>query len=163
MNNFMEQHKVVHCFDSTFVADNSDFMASNPASDVITLDEYRECTWFLIVNSGGTGYAAITVESCNNTTPSTTTAIAFKYRKIQDPDTHGAWTAATTSGFSTTAESDCIYEIRVTADGLSSTDKYVRLQITETDDTAQNGAAFALLTQPRYAESDPDVTGSDID
>jgi len=161
--NFEENHKVIHCFDSTFIADNADFMAGNPASDVITMDDYRTCVWTIIVNAGGTGYGTITVESCNNTTPGTTTAVAFRYRKIQDPDTHGAWTDATSSGFATSAEADCIYEIKVHANGLSSTDKYVRLQMTETNSTAQDGAAYATLWDPRYADSDPDTSGSNVE
>jgi len=158
----LERHKVIHCADSAIIAANEDMFNGNPATDVIHLDHYRECTFVIIKNAGGTGTATITVESCDDVTPSTTTAVAFKYRKIQDPDTHGAWTDATSSGFTTAAEADVIYEVVVYADGLSGTDEFVRMQCTEVDSTACDGAIYAYLTDPRYVDSDPDTAGSDV-
>ena len=160
---FQEQHKVVHCFDSGFIAANEDIFNGSPHSDVIHLDHYRECTFVLIKNAGATGTAVVTVDSCDDATPSTDTAVAFRYRKISDPDTHGAWTDATSSGFTTAAEADVIYEINICADELNSTDEFVRLALDEDDSTAVDGAAFAILTDPRYIDSDPDTAGSDVD
>jgi len=84
--NFLERHKVVHCADSDIIAANNDIFNGDPATDVIHLDIYRECTFIIIKNAGATGTATITVESCDDTTPTTATAIPFKYRKIQDPE-----------------------------------------------------------------------------
>ena len=161
--NFKERHKVVHCFDSGVIAANEDIFNGSPHSDVIHLDKYRECTFFIIKNAGGTGTAVVMVDSCDDATPTTDTAVAFRYRKISDPDTHGAWTTATSSGFTTAAEADVIYEINIRADELNGTDEYVRLALDEDDGTAVDGAAFAILTDYRYGDSDPDTAGSDVD
>ena len=85
-------------------------------------------------------------------TPTTSTAILFKYRTCTSGDTFGAWTDATASGFTTDAGADQIYEISITADQLSGTDKYVRMQMTEGVDNPCDGAVLAILTSPRYAE-----------
>ena len=155
----MEQHKVVHCFDSDVIASNNDIFSSSPASDVINMENWREVTFILIKNSGGTGTATVTVSSCDDNVATTTTDIAFKYRKITDPDdstvTHGDWTDATASGFTTAAEADVIYEIRVTSDDLSGTDKYVRCTFTKVNSDPVYGAAFAILSDPRYAVATP--------
>ncbi|MBC8384887.1 MAG: hypothetical protein H8E57_05165 [Candidatus Cloacimonetes bacterium] len=161
--NYQERHKVIHCFDSGIIAANEDIFNGDPAGDVITMDTFRTCTFTIIKNAGAVGTATITVESCDDTTPSTATAVAFKYRKIQDPDTHGVWTDATAAGFTTAAEADCIYEIQVHSNGLSGTDKYVRMQCTEVENAAVDGAIFAVLTSPRYPSADPDTEGSNVD
>ena len=159
----MERHKIVHCFDSGVIAANEDIFNGSPASDVIHMDHYRECTFVVIKNAGGTGTATATVLACDDATPSSTQAVAFKYRTIDDPDTHGAWTDATSSGISISAGADEIWEFRVLASGLYSTYEYVRLNLAEVDSTAVDGGAFAILTDPRYVDSDPDTAGSDAD
>jgi len=160
--NFMERHKIVHCFDSDTISDYSDYSAGNITGTAIHMDHYRECTYIINTGSGGTGYGQVTINSCSDSSGTTAADVAFKYRKIQDPDTHGAWTDATSTGFATSAESDCIYEIVVYADGLSSTNEYQTLTLTETNGTAVNGAIVAILTDPRYIDSDPDTAGSDV-
>ncbi len=160
---FLEQHKIVHAFDSAIIAANEDIFNGDPAGDVIHMDHYRECTYIITKNAGAVGTATITIESCDDTTPSTTTAVAFKYRKVEDPDTHGAWTDATSAGFTTAAEADCVYEVVVYADGLNSTDEYQRMQCTEVANAAVDGAIVAILTDYRYGDSDPDTAGSDVD
>ena len=158
--NFKERHKIVHCFDSGVISANEDIFNGDPQGDVIDLSKWRECTWYIIKNAGAVGTATITVLSCDDTTPTTTTAVAFEYRKVQDPDTHGAWTAATASGFTTDAEADVIYEVRITADGLYSTDQYVTMNCAESADGGVDGAIFAILTNPRYVDADPDTSGT---
>jgi len=160
---YMERHKVVHCCPTSVIANFEDFFTGSPVSDVIHLDHYRECTFVLIKGSGGTGTATITVNSCSDAAGTTAADVAFKYRLITAPDTHGAWTDATSSGFTTAATADTAYEIRVLANGLSGTNEYVKITFTEVDSTAVDGACYAILTDPRYIDSDPDTAGSDVD
>lgn len=159
----MERHKIVHCFDSGFIAANEDIFTGSPVSDVIHLDHYRECTFIVIKNAGGTGTATVTINSCSDAAGTTAADVAFKYRTISDPDSHGAWTDATSTGVSIAAGADEIWEFRVLASGLSSTNEFVKMTLTEVDSTAVDGAAFAILTDPRYIDSDPDTAGSDVD
>jgi len=114
-------------------------------------------TFVIQKGAGATGTATITVESCDDTTPSTATAIAFKYRVCTSGDTFGAWTAATSAGFTTTAGADQVYEISIISANLYSTDKYVRLQCTEVVNSPCDGGMCAIMTEPRYAE---DITST---
>jgi len=161
--NFKELHKVYHICPSANQAKGEDVFESNTTTDIVHLDHYRECTFFVIKLAGAAGTATATIESCDDTTPSTSTAIAFTYREVTAPNTHGAWTAATSSGVSISAGADEIWEFNVKANGLNSTDEYVRLVLTEVDSTAVDGAVMCLLTDPRYIDSDPDTAGSDAD
>lgn len=59
------------------------------------------------VATGGTATTVLTVNACDNVTPSTRSAIPFWYREIigttNTGDTDGAITRAATTGFTTTA------------------------------------------------------------
>jgi hypothetical protein len=153
MKPFVESHKFVNCFNSSFVAANEDMWNGDPASDVINMTDWRDCVFYIQKGAGAVGTATITVESCDDVTPTTSTAIVFKYRSMTTAtDTWGAWTNATVAGFTTTAAADNAYEIWVQAAELSGTDKYVRMQCTEVDSTAVDGGMGAILINPRYAE-----------
>jgi len=158
----MERHKVVHCFPESVIANFEDFFTGSPVSDVIHLDHYRECTFVIIKGAGAVGTAVPTVNSCSDAAGTTAADVAYKYRAITAPNTHGAWTDATSTGFTTAAAADTVYEIRVLASGLSGTNEFVKLTLSEDDSTAVDGAGFAILTDPRYIDSDPDTAGSDV-
>jgi len=151
----MDEIHVVNCGDSNFISAYEDIFNGDPATDVISMANYRRCTFILHKGPGDTGTATITVESCDDTTPSNTTAIAFTYRKCTSGDTFSAPTAATSSGFTTTAGADQVYIIEVDAANLDGTDKYVRLKMTEVADDPCDGGVIAILSQPRYAEDVP--------
>ena len=159
---FLEQHKIVHCFDSGHIAANEDIFNGSPVSDVIHFDHYRECTFIIIKNAGGTGTATATINSCSDAAGTTAADVAFLYREVNDPDTHGAWTAATSTGVSISAGADEIWQFRVNADGLSGTNEFVKMTLTEVDSTAVDGGGLAILTDYRYGDSDPDTAGSDV-
>ena len=153
MNPFVESHKFVNCFNSSFVAANEDIFNGDPASDVISMSDWRDIVFYIQKGAGATGTATITVESCDTVVPGTATAIVFKYRIMTTAtDTWGAWTDATVAGFTTTAGADDAYEIWISSSELSGTDKYVRMQCTEVADAAVDGGMGAFLVNPRYAE-----------
>ncbi len=155
MSQFLLDHKFIHCFPSSVMAANEDIFNGSPDGDVISLEGWAGISFLIVKNAGTAGTATITVKSCDDVTPTTGTAIAFWYRVCTTIDTWGAWTAATTSGFTTTAGADQMYEIAVLADGLSGSDKYVQLNTTETVDGACDGAIIGMLFGPRYAQSIP--------
>jgi len=153
----MENLNVYNCCPSGIIAANEDIFNGNPASDVISMENYDSIMFIIVKNAGATGTATITVESCDDTTPSTTTAIAFHYQACTSGNTWGAVTAATTAGFTTTAGADQCYLIEVSAAALSGTDNFVRLQATEVVNNPCDGAILCVLGNPRYT-ADIDCT-----
>jgi hypothetical protein len=105
------------------------------------------------VNTGGTGSSTLTVQACSNTTPSARTALPFYYRTSTTGDTWGDWTAATTSGFATTAGSSQMYEIRVPADVIATSGyKYVQLKAVEAVDDPVVVSVLCGVYGLRFAE-----------
>ncbi len=151
--NFAESHKIVNCFSSGFMADNGDMFNGSPAGDVINMKDWRDVIFVVHEGTGGTGDTVLTVESCDDTTPSVQTAIIFKYRVLAAVgDTWGAWIDAATTGFTTTAAADSAFEIWARASDLTTTNQYIRLETAEDDSTAVHGGIIAILFNPRYAE-----------
>jgi len=139
----------IHC---STVAACEDMFNGDPASDVISLAKYGKVIFFIVLNAGATGTATITVESCDDVTPSTSTAVAFKYWVCTTPDVWGDMQSATSSGFATTAGATAMYAIEIDATELSSTDSFVRMQCTEVVDSPVDGNFMAIAGNPRYAQ-----------
>ena len=150
---FVEAHKFVNVGNSSFIAANEDIFNGSPDTDIVNMKYWRDCIFTIQKGAGAAGTATVTVESCDTVVPGTATAVAFKYRAMTlATDTWSAWTDATSAGFTTTAGADDMYEIWVRADGLYSTDHYVRMALAEVDSTACDGGIQAVLFNPRYAE-----------
>ena len=109
--------------------------------------------WFMLVKgAGAAGLSVITVLACDDTTPSNTTAIPFTYRVQTTSDTWGAWTQATTTGFTTSAGADQLYEIYADSAYLAETGYgYVKLVAIESNDDPVTGCVICGVTQLRYA------------
>lgn len=134
----------------------ADAFAGTVSSDVFNMKNYHGCTFYVYKGVGTTGTSTITVEACDDTTPTNTTAIPFRYRANTTSDTWGAVTAATTTGFVTTAGSNHIYEIIVDGDELGDTGyKYVRLTMVESVDAAVLGGILWVGHEPRYPQDVP--------
>ncbi len=154
MLSFAEDVKVVKG-----LAPAADRWNTNPATDVVSLRNYGYAVFLAHQQGGTTGNATFTVQGCDDVTPSNTTAVAFKYRKGANGagaggDAMGAWTDATTSGFTTTAAEDAIYEILVEASTLPENRPFVRMLCTEATNDPVNGAVEILLCEPRFAGVD---------
>jgi hypothetical protein len=121
------------------------------STDVVNMQDYKHCTFILYEGVGTTGTATVTVESCDNTTPTTPTAVAFRYKEIATTDIEGEITAATTSGFGTTVGSNGVYLIEIDDDMLSGTDKYVRLKLTELADAAVLAGVLCILSGSSFS------------
>lgn len=108
---------------------------------------------FLIYRGvGATGTSVVTVEACDDVTPTNTTAIPFIYRSNTATDVWGDWTAATASGFTTAAGSNAIFEVYVDAAELAEEGYgYVRLDMAESVDSAVLGGILIGLIDTRYA------------
>jgi len=100
---------------------------------------------------GAAGTATLTVEACDDAGPTTQQAVPFQYRASTTPDTWGAWTQATVTGFLTTAGSNQVYEIFVPAAHLAALGyEYVRLHSVEDTAAAVVGCILIEVVQPRY-------------
>lgn len=132
----------------------ADAFSGTVYSDVISLATHHYIEFVIYKGVGTTGTSTITVEACDDTTPSTTSAVAFNYQAITSGDTHGALTAATTAGFVTTAGSSQLYKIVLDAQALAATGyKYVRVKAVEVANDPVLGGILAILHEPRYDEA----------
>lgn len=89
-------------------------------TDVWSMENHSHAT--IIVQMGVTGAAStITVEQCDDFTPTTSAAIAFSYyaETTAAGDTLGARTSATTAGFASSTNDNIFYVIEVDAAQLS--------------------------------------------
>lgn len=119
-------------------------------TDVWSMKNYSKAS--ILIQMGVTGGAStVTVEACDDFTPSNTTAIAFAVYKEETAagDTLGARVAATTSGFAASTNNGIMYVIEVDAAELPV--GYPNLRVAFSD---PSGATFAscaaILSGPRY-------------
>lgn len=131
----------------------ADAFAGTKTTDVIEVQ--GEGVLFTRIDGvGTTGTSTITALACDDTTPSNTTAVPFKYRISTTPDTWGVWTEATTSGFTTTAGSNQVYQIWVPAEEMASTGYgYIQLSLVEVADSPVVGCVLAQVIGGRYKEA----------
>jgi len=128
----------------------ADAFSGTVTSDVMDV-QGDGASWIIYKGVGATGTSTITVLACDDTTPSNTTAVAFIYRTCTTGDTWGAWTAATTAGFTTTAGSSQLYQIYVSAAELAEEGYgYAQLQAVEVADDPVLGGILAMVTDIRY-------------
>jgi hypothetical protein len=124
----MERLKFIKGIDP--VADAFD---STVHSDVVNMKDLARVAFVIFAGVGTTGTSTITIEACDDVTPSNTTAIPFYWQEILTGDTEAAAPAAeATTGVVTTAGSSkiCIAEVR--QDALAASGRgYVRLTAVE--------------------------------
>jgi hypothetical protein len=119
-------------------------------SDVYSMRRHGHITFVIYKGVGTTGTSTITVEACDDVTPSNTSAIAFKYQAVTTGDTYGAMTDATSAGFTTTAGSSQLYKVEVDATALlASGYGFIRCKATEVVNSPVVGCIFAIMTEPR--------------
>lgn len=122
------------------------------ASDVISLKDHNRARAILLWGVGTTGTATLTVEACDDVTPTTHTAIPFWYRITVAAADPGAITLATASGFTTTAGSNQLVEIEINAAELNLLGRtYFRIVLTEVVDSPVLGGIVIELLEPRFA------------
>lgn len=134
----------------------ADAFSGTVRSDVFNMKNYTGCTFLIYKGVGATGTSTVTVNACDDTTPSNRTAIAFRYRANTSSDTWGAVTAATTTGFATTAGSNHIYEIIVDASELAKAGYgYVELTMVESVDSPVLGGIMFIAHEANQPQNIP--------
>lgn len=120
-------------------------------SDVFSLGKYAHAD--IIVGLGVTGAATtITVEECDNFTPSNTTAIAFEYyEELTAAGDTLSTASATTAGITGSTNDGVIYVISIDAAQL--TDGRPNLRVVFSDPAAATLATVvAILSGARYQQ-----------
>lgn len=128
-------------------------LSTATASDVIGLKEYHRVQFVVVFGAVDASDCVVTVEECDDTTPTTDTAIAFYYRKSSalGTDSMGDRTAATSSGVTiANADDNKILLIDIDASDLSEGYPYVKVVLTPGGTTIAGAVAFLY---PRYAKA----------
>lgn len=125
---------------------------SGVSSDVWSMANASHASITILLGVTG-GASTVTLEECDNFTPSNSTAIAFSYYKEETAggDTLGVRTAATSSGFAASTNDGVFYVIEVDASQLS--DGRPNLRVVFSDPSgATFGSVSVLLSGLRYAQ-----------
>lgn len=137
-------------------------MLSSPAdsagaavsSDVIGCKELHDIDLLVLAGTITGDSIVVTVEECDDTTPSNTSAIAFKYRKgaAVGTDEDGDVSDATSSGV-TLAATDDDKLLTISVDPASLSDGYPYLRVVATPGGSATASEIAILAvvKPRYA------------
>jgi|TARA_Y100000310_G_scaffold309531_1_gene353714 hypothetical protein len=131
-----------------------DIDASAQNSDVWSMAKYAHAS--IIVQLGVTGATAvITVEECDDFTPSNSTAIAFaSYSEVTaNGDTLGARAQTSSAGLTTSANNGVFYVLEVDASQLSDGFPCMRVALTDPG-AATFGSIVVILSGARYAGQD---------
>lgn len=128
----------------------ADAFAGTVYSDVVSLSGHNEALFTVIKAVGATGTSTITVQACDDFTPSNRSAIPFVYRVCTTPDTWGEWTVAAATGFTTTAGSNQLYEIVARAENCPAGYPNVQLKAVEVADSEVLGGILITMGTPKY-------------
>jgi 1,2-phenylacetyl-CoA epoxidase PaaB subunit len=126
----------------------ADALAGTVTTDIIDMSNAKSCTFYVMLGArtGTTADTVLSVEACDDTSASNTSAIAFKSRRCAATDVWSALTNRTSSGFTTTTADSQMYAVEVDEDMLAASGyRYVRLKSVEATNDPQVGAIFAVL------------------
>lgn len=141
-------------------APKADLYDTSPVGQYVNAGKGGRISFLLQQKTAGTntGTATITVLAASDTSGTGATAVPFFYRKKTTAVTSDAWgnvTAATASGFTTTANENTQYEIDVDPAALPDGKNFVALKLTETVNDPVDGAVLGVVVRPRYAGNTP--------
>ena len=137
----------------------ADCYAGGVTSDVINMKHYAY-GGFLIFQGAieDTGVSnVVTVLACDDTTPTNTTAMAFRHRTKNNTAQWGALTAATSAGYnfnSNNTNANGVYWVEFSADDIEAAQsgyEYVQLSIAETANKTVTAGVLFFGWGVRYA------------
>lgn len=144
----------------------ADRFSGGVQSDIVGLKDYGRVSWLIITGAiEDSGVSNIvTVQACDDTTPSNTTAVSFYHRSLQwstSADTWGALTAAAAAGYNLTsnnAVANALHLVTVTGDMVEAEApgyEFVRLAIAETANKTITATVLTILDEARYPQAVP--------
>ena len=141
------------------IAPVADYGDAGVSSDVINMENYNKCMFITQRGVGTTGTGVLTIEACDDTTPSNTTAIPYRYREVSTADVNGTLTEAAAAGYTVTVGSNIIVAVEVDAVEVQKAGySYVRLTMTESANDPVLAGVLVVLAEPRYNPNDADAT-----
>jgi len=159
---FLINHHVPQAVGSTEMPECEDMYEGNVTSLCCNMSAWSGIVYIVSKTTSATGTATATVESCSAYAGTNNTAVTFMYRKATTPDTFTAWT--TSASLAITAGSDEVWEIAIASSDLYKgtetapvNHQYVRLVLTETESTAQDGSVVSILYGPKFGHEIPDT------
>ncbi len=148
MSTIDTEHKVIQG-----LAAVADAFSGTVNSVAVNMKNYSKANFFVQKGVGVLGTSVITMTKATDGSGTNAVAIPFYYRRITGAGVAGAWTLASTAGFTTTAGSAETYEIAVTdqMEGLAVGDKpYVRLTAVESVNDPVLGGILIIAAGGRY-------------
>ena len=139
----------------------ADFGAAGVSSDIVDMSNHNKCMFIIQRGVGVTGTGVLTVDACDDVTPSNTTAIPYRYREVSAADVLGTLTEAAAAGYTPTAGSNimvCVEVDAVEVRKAGATFEFVRLTMTETTDSPVLAGIMFMLYEPRYSNVDAGAT-----
>jgi len=154
--NFLENNHIVHAVTLATLTAGNDLWAGVAAqldTDVMSMKNADGAVWIIPISEGGTHTASVRICACDDTTPTTTVAVSFRYAKIQAPDTIEATGEST--AYLTTFEDNCVYVFEVDAAKVAEQGyEFVYLNSVEVAGGDAEGTITGFLTGLRYKEDD---------
>lgn len=136
----------------------ADNFATAGNSDVIRADNCEEIVFAIATGVSVATTPTITVEACDDVTPTNTTAIPFKSQSVLTAGTLGAVTDRLAAGFAmTTATANQYHTIMVDPADVEAANshegrKYVRVVVTENEDVPQIASILAIRVGEHFAQ-----------
>ena len=133
------------------LAPNADFASGTVYTDVFEVQGEAGYALVWYGTNASNGASTLTVEACDNNTPSNTTAVPFLYRVATTFDTMGDWTAATAAGITVGGSANSAWEIYVPVSELAEEGyEYMRVKMVESTAQAADGVIACYVINPRY-------------
>jgi hypothetical protein len=135
----------------------ADSLAGTVYSDVVNMEEYDAIRFILHKGVGATGTSTLTIEACDNAAGDNPVAIPFNYQAYisTTTDLPGDVTAATATGFATTAGSSQIYVLEAESQRLTANKSWIRLKAVEVVDSPVLAGILIEMLGPRYGNDIP--------
>ena len=132
------------------LAPDADALAGTKATDIFEVQGEGAFAILWVAAIDGATNHTVTAVACDDTSASSTSAVAFRYKAMTTFDTMGAWTEATTAGFTTSSTADNIYVLFVPASELASTGyKYLKFQTVEGNNQPVDAMILCGVVNPR--------------
>jgi hypothetical protein len=126
----------------------ADALAGTVYSDIVKCDGGK-VIFILQRGVGATGKSVVTVQACDDNSPSTVAAVPFRYKEIDASDVEGALTEATVSGYTMTAGSNRIDIVEVDAQRLA-VEGYAYCRLKAVEDTDSPVLAGILIVVEKH-------------
>ena len=137
-----------------------DTLAAAKSPVIVLMNNWHHATIIYSIGVDPRVAGVVTIESCDDTTPTTATQIMFRYYRyntsqiLANGDVHGAltWTTTAAAGLIPTAAAvPIMYAIEIDAEELVPGDIGFRMCIADPG-AASVGSAIAILSGARYAD-----------